>query len=64
MMSMTSSVERTKLDFKISVALATSDGSGEQQTIRDLAPVDGCAHALKNEFTEDKKCHNLMSWLK
>ena len=23
------------------------------------------AHAhLKNEFTEDEKCHNLMSWLK
>ena len=23
------------------------------------------AHArLKNEFTEDKKCHNLMPWLK
>ena len=31
--------------------------------IRHLAPLDGCASSLKNEITEDKKCHNLMSWL-
>ena len=33
--------------------------------IRHLAPLDGCACAIeeKNEFTEDEKCHNLMSWL-
>ena len=29
---------------------------------RHLAPLDGCA-CVKNEFTEDEKCHNLMSWL-
>ena len=29
--------------------------------IRHLAPLDGC---LKNEFKEDEKCHNLMSWFK
>ena len=31
--------------------------------IRHLAPLDGCACGLKNEFTEDEKYHNLMSWL-
>ena len=31
-----------------------------QPKIRYLAPLDGC---LKNEFTEDKKYHNLMTWL-
>ena len=32
--------------------------------IKYLAPLDGCACVLKNDFTEDKKYHNLMSWLK
>ena len=33
--------------------------------IRHLAQLDGCACVfLKNEFTEDEKCHNLMTWLK
>ena len=27
---------------------------------RHLAPLDVC---LKNEFMEDEKCHNLMTWL-
>ena len=31
--------------------------------IRHLAPLDGCAFRLKNEFTEDEKYHNLMTWL-
>ena len=32
--------------------------------IRHLAPLDGCANArLNNEFTEDEKYHNLMTWL-
>ena len=31
--------------------------------IRHLAPLDGCACTFKNEFTEDEKCHNPMSWL-
>ena len=30
----------------------------------DILPHWMAAHArLKNEFTEDEKCHNLMSWL-
>ena len=29
---------------------------------KTLAPLDGCT-CLKNEFMEDKKCHNLMRWL-
>ena len=37
---------------------------GSATKIRPLAPLDGCASRLKNEFTEDEKCHNLMSWLK
>ena len=32
--------------------------------IRNLAPLDGCACRLKNEFTEDEKYHNLMRRLK
>ena len=32
--------------------------------IRHLASLVGCACALKNEFTENEKCYNLMSWLK
>ena len=35
-----------------------------QPKIRHLAPLDGCACAFNNEFTEDEKCHNLISWLK
>ena len=32
--------------------------------IKHLALLDGCACArLKDEFTRDEKCHNLMSWL-
>ena len=31
--------------------------------IRHVAPLDGCAWRLKNEFTEDEKCRNLMRWL-
>ena len=31
--------------------------------IRHIAPLDGCASRLKNEFTEDEKYHNLMRWL-
>ena len=31
--------------------------------IRHLGLLDGCACALKIEFTEDEKCHNLMRWL-
>ena len=26
-----------------------------------LAPLDDCACAFESEFTEDEKCHNLMS---
>ena len=30
----------------------------------DIKPHRMAAHAgLKNEFTEDEKCHNLMTWL-
>ena len=32
--------------------------------IRHLAPLDGCAACLKNEFTEDEKCHNLMAQMR
>ena len=32
--------------------------------IRHLSPLDGCACVMKNEFTEDEKYHNLMTWLK
>ena len=35
-----------------------------QPKIRHLAPLDGWDADLKNEFTEDEKCHNLMRWLK
>ena len=35
---------------------------GSDEKITHLSPLDGCA--LKNEFTQDEKCHNLMSWLK
>ena len=28
--------------------------------IRHLAPLDDCARAFKNEFTEDEKYHNLI----
>ena len=31
--------------------------------IRHLAPLNGCACGLKNEFSEDEKCNNLMTWL-
>ena len=31
--------------------------------IRHLAPLDGCACDLENEFTEDEKYHNHMNWL-
>ena len=31
--------------------------------IRHLAPLDGSHARLKNKFTEDEKCHNLMRWL-
>ena len=31
--------------------------------IRHQAPLDSCACVFKNEFTEDEKCHNIMSWL-
>ena len=31
--------------------------------IRHVAPLNGCACCLKNKFTEDGKCHNLMRWL-
>ena len=34
---------------------------GSDQKIRHLAPLDGCASRLKNEFTEDEKYHNLMT---
>ena len=34
------------------------------KNIRHIAPLDDPAHAcLKNEFTEDEKCHNFMRWL-
>ena len=40
---------------------------GSRQMVRPkfkhLATLDGCTCALKNEFTEDEKCHILMSWL-
>ena len=32
--------------------------------IRHLGPLDGCACAFENEFTEYEKYHNLTSWLK
>ena len=40
------------------------DGSRQRVRgkIRHLAPLDGHAR-LKNEFAEDEKKHNLMSWL-
>ena len=31
--------------------------------IRQLAPLEAAHACLKNEFTEDEKCHNLMRWL-
>ena len=34
-----------------------------QPEIRYLAPLDVCTYAFENEFTEDKKCQNLTSWL-
>ena len=39
-----------------------------RQKVRHIAPLDGCAWMaaiarLKNKFTEDEKCHNLVSWL-
>ena len=36
---------------------------GCDQKIRHLAPWMAAHACLKNEFTEDEKCHNLMSWL-
>ena len=39
---------------------------GSDRKIKDLPPLDGCACAFEEwvyEFTEDEKCHNLMSWL-
>ena len=29
----------------------------------DLVPLDDCACAFEEEFTEEEKYHNLMSWL-
>ena len=57
---MTSSVERTDLDFKISVALqyfmrANSEGSGKTARMRRLA------WAFAGRLAD--KYHNLMSWL-
>ena len=40
--------------------------NGSRQWVRPkirLAPLDGCVCAFE-EFMEDKKCHNLMRWLK
>ena len=34
-----------------------------QPKIRHLAPLDAAPARLKNEFTEDGKCHNLTRWL-
>ena len=34
-----------------------------QPKIRHLAPLMAAHVCLKNEFMEDKKCHNLMRWL-
>ena len=36
----------------------------DRPKIRHLAPLDGWASHLKNEFMEDQKYHNLMPWLK
>ena len=33
-----------------------------QPKIRHLAPLDGCACTFENEFTENEKYHNHMSW--
>ena len=42
--------------------MEVDEGSDQKSDL--LSPLRMTAHAnLKNEFTEDKKCQNLMSWL-
>ena len=46
------------------ITKATSEGSGRSDQKSDILPNWMAAHVhLKNEFTEDEKYHNLMSWL-